>query len=120
MQYIFLFLLGFTGSKTVVSPLQLYNVLQQFKTRAKRSAQVPLYNNNNNNNNNTPQNQKNSPQSHKFTNSLQHLPVTMQNNHIFHQSKLLSLTKTFQWAQSCAQLKHVIPTKPEKQRAPAV
>jgi len=41
-QHIFLFLLGFTGSKTVVSPLQLYNISQQSLTRAKRSAQVTL------------------------------------------------------------------------------
>jgi len=41
-QYIFLFLLSFTGSETVVSPFQLYNISQQSHTRAKRSAQVPL------------------------------------------------------------------------------
>ena len=44
-------------------------------------------------------NKKNySPQSHKFTNSLQ-LPVKMQNN-IFYQAKLLSHIKIFQRAQS--------------------
>jgi len=52
-----------------------------------------------------------SPQTHKFTNSLQHIPVTMQNNHIFHQAKLLSLIKIFQCAQRCTWLKQVIPGK---------
>jgi ssDNA-binding Zn-finger/Zn-ribbon topoisomerase 1 len=28
--------------------------------------------------------------------------------------------KFFQWAQRCTQLKHIIPTKPEQQRAPTV
>ena len=35
----------------------------------------------------------------------------MQNNHVFHRSKLHSLIKVFQWAQRGAQLKHIIPTK---------
>ena len=61
-----------------------------------------------------------SPRSHKFTNSLQHLPVTMQKNHIFHQAKLLSLIKIFQWAQRCAWLNMLFQAKPEQQRAPAV
>jgi len=43
--------------------------------------------------------------------SMQHLPITMRNNHIFHQAKLLSLIKIFQWAQRCTQLKHVILSK---------
>jgi len=61
-----------------------------------------------------------SPQSHKFSNSLQRLSVTIQSNHIFQQSKLLSLIKTFQWTQRCAQLKQVIQRKPEPHRASAV
>jgi len=64
-------------------------------------------------------NLKYSPQPHIFTNSLQYLPVTIQNNHIFHKPKLLSRIKVLQWAQSCAQLNKDIPTKPEQQRVPA-
>jgi len=52
-----------------------------------------------------------SPQSHKCTNSLQHLPITMNNNNIFHRVKLISLIKIFQWAQRCAWPKHTIAGK---------
>jgi hypothetical protein len=43
----------------------------------------------------------------------------MQNNHIFHKPKLLSLIKAFPWVQNFAQINNDIPTKPEQQRDPA-
>jgi hypothetical protein len=35
----------------------------------------------------------------------------VQNNHVFHQAKLLPFIKKLQWAEGCARLKHVIPGK---------
>jgi hypothetical protein len=40
-----------------------------------------------------------------------HLPVTMNNKLIFHNSKLLSLIKIFPWALRCAQPKYVVSNK---------
>jgi len=40
-----------------------------------------------------------------------HLPITMNNKLIFHNSKLLSLIKIFPWALRCTQLKHVVSNK---------
>jgi hypothetical protein len=35
----------------------------------------------------------------------------MLNNHIFHQAKLLSIIKIFQWAQRRTRFEHIIPGK---------
>jgi len=78
--------------------------MQRFATisnPSQRSAQVPLY-----------QKKINTPLSHtNLQISLQHQPVTMLNNHIFHQAKLPSILKIFQWAQRCTRPEHIIPGK---------
>ena len=105
-QYIYLFLLCYTLSKTVVSPLQLYNVLLLFQTLAKGFSQASC---------------------NKFLSSVMRIykfiatPTCCNTKQPhFPPTKLLSLIKIFHWAQRCTRLKHVIPMTEEQLRASAV
>jgi hypothetical protein len=94
----FLFTLSFTGFKIVVSPLHWYKITQQFQTQAERSAQIYY-----------------SPvtQYYKFT-------ATPTCYNIQPHLSQIKVTFTYKSLPVGTQLRHVIPTEQEQQRARAV